>query len=205
VNLFDATIFGFTAWRLCLVAGLVLLYFVLKFHWAREEERAAATSVAPGQSLSPKAKPGAAMGKLSRARAERAAIGLSDTQRIDHLHRRVALKAGDQADLKDLTFGRLSQLRVTFVGVEHASGREFARIKVLLGGAEAECGASVQQLDENDFLMPRGAYGDQNSSVHYTCGKGDAVSHLELRVSEIDVDKRTAAIEVLHVRGRRAV
>jgi hypothetical protein len=28
---------------------------------------------------------------------------------------------------------------------------------------------------------------------------------LELRVSEIDVDKRTAAIEVLHVRGRRAV
>lgn len=202
MKLLDATIFGFTVWRLCLASALVVFYFVLKYRWSREAalETSASTTAPPDVSINPASKP---KGKLSLARDKRSAVNLTDTQRIDHLHRSVALGAGETTDLKDLSFGRLPRLSVHFVGIEHASGKEFARIKLDLGGATADGGNAVEPLGNNEFLMPRGAYGDPHSSIHYTCDRGDAVSQLEVRVSRIDIDKRNVSVDVMHVRGGR--
>ena len=95
MNLLDATIFGFTAWRICLGGGLLLLYFVLKFHWARAAAQASVDVEPIAETASPPA-------KLGRPRAGQA-VSLTDTQRIDQLFRRVSLKPGEHADLKDLT------------------------------------------------------------------------------------------------------
>ncbi|HYM36495.1 MAG TPA: hypothetical protein VET48_13940 [Steroidobacteraceae bacterium] len=129
---------------------------------------------------------------------------LTDTQRIDRLHRVVTLTAGQSADLKDLSFGRLTKLSVAFDGVEHARGQDFAHIKVELGGATANCGASVEELSDNEFLVPRATTDEQRCSIHYICGKADAVSFLQLKVQKINPEQKSAAIDVLHVRGRRA-
>jgi hypothetical protein len=196
VNLFHATIFGFTAWRVCSAAALLLLYGVLRIHWRREEAKrqSDAANTTPSEPNVP----------APHKWKTRPPVDLTDTQRIDHLHRNISLKVGEHADLKELTFGRLPKFRVAFAGVEHSSGQDLAHIKIELGGATADCGKSVQELGDNDFLVPRGTQGDQHCSIHYTCGKTDAVSFLKVNVSQLDAAKQSASIDVLHVRGRRA-
>ena len=196
MNLLHTTIFGLTAWRVYSSTVLVLLYVALRIRWSRAESRRRAEEQIHVASESNNAP--------IPSRKRKPTLELTDTQRIDHLYRHVSLQAGEQADLKELTFGRLPQLRVSFVGIEHASGQDFAHIKIELGGATADCGTAVQELGENNFLVPRTTHDDQHCAIHYTCGKSDAVSFLQIKVSKIDAVKRSAAIDVMHVRGRRA-
>ena len=192
MNILDTTLFGLTAWRVCVAAALVLFYIGLRIHWARTAARE--TGYAKTQPMT----------AMASAAANKSDVGLSDTQRIDQLRRTLTLTAGEQADLKDLTFGNLSRLQVRFVGIEQVSGRELAHVKLDLGGVTADCGSSVQQVGENDFLVPRALPGDQHATIHYMCGKAEAVSFLRVSVPKFNVDAETASVEVLHVRGRRA-
>jgi hypothetical protein len=197
LKLLDTTIFGFTAWRVIAATALLMLYAFLQFYWRKQAARRlieveALSHVEPNV---PKA----------RKWKEKPPVDLTDTQRIDHLHRHLSLKAGEHADLKELTFGRLAKFRVAFAGIEHTAGRDFAHLKVELGGATADCGKSVQEVGDNDFLVPRAGQGEQqHCSIHYTCGQKDAVSYLQVKVLQLDAAKQSASIEVLHVRGRRA-
>jgi hypothetical protein len=131
-------------------------------------------------------------------------VRLTDTQRIDRVHRIVSLKAGEHADLPDLTFGRVPQLRVVLTGIEQESGQDFAHIKLELGGPVAGCGDSVKELNENNFLVPRAALDEQRCSILYYCGRPDAVSFLQVKVRQLNAVDQSAAIDVLHVRGRWA-
>ncbi len=188
----NITWFGFAAWRIVAVVVLVLGYGALKIYWARaaaRREHSEATDYTRTTKL---------------VYTDAPTVRLSDTQRIDRLQRVVSLKAGQHADLKDLTFGRLSQLRVELTGIEQESGEDFAHVRIELGGAAATCGAAVQELSQNDFLIPRAGKDDQRSSVLYFCGKNDAVSFLQVKVRLLDAVEQSAAIDVLHVRGRWA-
>jgi len=130
---------------------------------------------------------------------------LSDTQRIDRLHRIVTLHTGEKADLNELTFGRLTRLQIAFAGIDHQAGQDFAHIKIELGGPVAGCGSLVQEVAENEFLVPRAAPDDQRYYILHFCGKGgDAVSFLQVKVRQINAVEQSAAIDVLHVRGRWA-
>lgn len=131
-------------------------------------------------------------------------VRLTDTQRIDRLHRIVSLKAGEHADLTDLTFGRVPQLRVALAGIEQEAGQDFAHITIELGGAVASCGDSVKELKQNSFLVPRAKHDEQRSSILYFCGKTDAVSFLQVKVRQLNAIEQSAAIDVLHVKGRWA-
>jgi len=190
VNFFDATIFGFTAWRVVLAAVLLLSYAGFTIWKIRSTPKR-------------KAEAGAAGGN-DFAEQVMSTLPLTDTQRIDRLHRVVSLKAGEKADLNELTFGRLKKFQVTFAGIEHSSGQEFAHIKVELGGASADYGASVKELADNDFLLPKATPDEQRCSISYMCGRADAVSFLRVKIKQIDIAQRSADIDVLHVRGRRA-
>jgi hypothetical protein len=192
VNLLDVTVFGFAAWRIVLVVTLLLSYAAFKIHSMRRTK------------VSPVGAPGRASGEPGLVYTNAPTVRLTDTQRIDRLHRLVSLKAGEEADLKDLTFGRMPQLRVAFTGIEHERGQDFAHIKVDLGGAAAGCGADVKELKENHFLVPRALPDDQRSCILYFCGKPDAVSFLQVKVRRLDAVEQCAAIDVLHVRGRWA-
>jgi hypothetical protein len=196
MNFFHATILGFTAWRVCTSGALLVLFVVLQVHWAREKAKRQ-REVQVDFRETPNV-------PQTRKWKRSASVALTDTQRIDHLQRHLSLKAGEHADLKDLTFGRLPKLRIAFAGIENSSDQDYAHIKIELGGAVADCGKSVRELRENNFLVPRAAQGDQHGSIHYTCGEGDAVSFLKVTVSKFDVVKQSASIDVLHVRGRRA-
>ena len=190
-TLLDATIFGFTAWRVCLAAALLLSYVLFKFISSRTSVSRGNTRTGPSGG-----------GTLSYSDAP--TIRLTDTQRIDRLHRVLPLKAGEQIDLHDLTFGRLAKLHIVFKGIEHQSGQDFVHIKIDLGGPVAGCGSLVQELAENDFLVPRAAPDDQRYSVLHYVGKTDAVSFLQIKVRQINAVDQTAALDVLHVRGRWA-
>jgi hypothetical protein len=186
----QATWFGIDAWRICSVAALILGY-ALYMLFRRG-----------GKQGSEKKKIRAESGELVYTDAP--TIRLTDTQRIDRLHKVVSLKRGEQADLVDLTFGRLPKLRVLFHGIENERGQDFAHIKIDLGGASAGCGDSVKEITDNSFLVPKAANDEQRTSILYFCGKADAVSFLQVKVKQLNPVDQTAAIDVLHVRGRWA-
>lgn len=188
MDLIDFTVFGFTGWRIALAAALLLGYALYKIYTSRNELR--------------QRDPAGVAGGSGLVYTEAPTVRLTDTQRIDRLHRLLTLSPGERADLRELTFGRLPQLRVTFVGVEHESGEDFAHLQIDLGGAEAGCGSEVKELKENHFLVPRAHPDEQRTSILYFCGKPDAVSFLQIKVPRIDAVKQTAAIDVLHIRGR---
>ncbi len=190
VNFLHTTLFGFPAWIIYAAVTLVLGGVLLTMYGSKKSPR----KKRPKKSGSTE---GAVQDFMSTMR-------LSDTQRIDRLHRVVTLMVGERADFKDLSFGRLPKLAVTFDGVEQARGQNFAHIKLELGGAAADCGASVKELDENDFLVPSASPDDQRCSIHYVSGKGDAVSFLQVKVQKIDPIERSVAVDVLHLRGRQA-
>lgn len=234
MNLLDATVMGFSAWRIAVGAALLIVFAFLMVRSRRRKPAAedafdeaqefgeesfdqtvviapppGATSQQAAKPEKPSAKssdkPAAkAPAKSAKPNGKEGKMDLTDTQRIDQLHRRLSLKAGEQADLKDLSFGRLTKFHIVLAGIEHASGRDFARIKVELGGATADCGPSVQEIGENEFLVPRAGVQAQNCSIHYMCGRADAVSYLQIQVPQVDPVNCTASIDVLHVRGRRA-
>jgi len=190
VNFLHTMLFGFPAWGIYAAVALVLGYVLLKIYWSKKTPRKKQRRQSGGAD-------GAVQDFMSTVR-------LSDTQRIDRLHRVVTLVIGEKVDLKDLSFGRMSKFAVTFKGVEHAGGQDFAHIKLELGGAAADCGKSVDELGENDFLVPHATPDDPRCSIHYTSGTGEAVSFLQIKVQKIDPDERSAAIDVLHLRGRQA-
>ncbi len=190
MSFLTTTYFGIPAVVMYAAAVLLLSGVALKVYWLKKKPARKRQRMKSGGD-------GAVQDFMSTMR-------LSDTQRIDRLHRVVTLKVGQKADLKDLSFDRIPKLAVTFGGVEHARGQDFARIKLELGGASADCGLSVKELGDNDFLMPRAMPDDPRSSIHYMSGKGDAVSFLQVKVQKIDPVERSAAIDILHVRGRQA-
>lgn len=191
VSVFEITWFGVAAWRWCVVALLFAAYGLYLYHGRRKE---ASTDVVPAST--PVAR------RLEYAEAP--TIRLSDTQRIDRLHRIVTLKTGEHANLKDMTFGRLPQLRVILKGIDHDAGQDVANIEVDLGGAVANGGAAVKELKDNHFLVPRATLDEQRCAIHYFCGRSDAVSFLQIKVRRIDPVEGSAAVDVLHVRGRWA-
>lgn len=187
----QATWFGIDAWRICSVAALFVGYALyLVFRPKR------------GVKNDGKKKIRAESGELVYTDAP--TIRLTDTQRIDRLHKVVSLKSGEQADLAALTFGRIPKLRLHLQGIENERGQDFAHIKIDLGGASAGCGDSVKEINDNSFLVPKAANDEQRTSILYFCGKPDAVSFLQVQVKQLDPVDQTAAIDVLHVRGRWA-
>ncbi len=196
MNFFGATLFGIAAWQLYIAVALVLSFALLTFHRRKKVPVNGSAGKGP-----------ASKGSRRVAKAVQdfmSTVRLSDTQRIDRLHRVVTLTAGQKADLKEMSFGRLSKLSVALTGIEQARGKDFARIKLELGGASADCGASVKELGENDFLVPRATIDEQRCSIMYVCGKPDAVSFLQVKVQNLNPVEGSVSIDVLHVRGRQA-
>lgn len=191
MNFLNTTIFGLPAFGIYAAVALILSGVLIKVFWPKK------TPAGKTRRIKSVGSDGAVKDFMSTMR-------LSDTQRIDRLHKVVTLTVGQKADLKELTFDRLPKLAVTFGGVEQARGQDFARIKIELGGASADCGMSVKEVGENDFLVPRSTQDDQRCLIHYMCGKGDAVSFLQVKVQKIDPVGGSAAIDVLHLRGRQA-
>ncbi len=176
------------------MAVLLCSFLFYKLHGSR------AAKTTSGQTSSGHTKLRAESGELVYTNAP--TVRLTDTQRIDRLHRIVNMKSGEYADLNDLTFGRLPRLRLVLKGIENESGQDFAHIKIDLGGATARCGDAVKEIMENSFLVPKVSTDEQRSSILYFCGKPDAVSFLQVKVKQLNAVDHSAAIEVLHVRGR---
>jgi len=189
VNSLNNSVFGLPLW-VVLAAVAIAAGFVLVKIFASKKNPSAA------KQRRKKSSDGSVKDFMSTMR-------LSDTQRIDRLQRVVTLKIGEKADLKDLSFDRLKKFVVTFGGLEQTRGQDRARIKLELGGAIADCGAFVTELEDNEFLVPR-ASDDQRCSIHYSSGSDDAVGFLQIKVNKIDPVDGSVALDVLHLRGRQA-
>jgi hypothetical protein len=125
-------------------------------------------------------------------------VRVSDAKRVDRLHRALSLSVGEHVDLLDLTFDRIPRLRLSFAGFE----QEYARITIELGGAIAGCGSLVKEVGPNEFLVPRATQDEQRASILHFHGKGEAVSFLRVKVTNLNPERQSVDVDVLHVCGQ---
>ncbi len=125
-------------------------------------------------------------------------IRVSDSNRVDRLHRTLTLLVGEPVDLLDLTFDRIPRLRLTFNGFD----RDHARIAIELGGAVAGCGSLVKEVAPNQFLVPRAIQDEQRASILHFHGKGEVVNFLRVKVTQLHAERQAVDVDVLHVCGQ---
>jgi hypothetical protein len=145
------------------------------------------------------------------AKGDAPTVRLGESQRIDRLHKVISLKSGEHDDLLDLTFDGIPRLRISLASVEQIAAdekfpkaRDCARIHLELSGAIAGCGALVQEVAINQFLVPQATQDEQRSSILHFHGKDDIVNFLRIKVLRLNVEQSTADIDVLHVSGHWA-
>ena len=188
MELLKYTTLGGASWLILLAAALVLLGVWLG-------KRARAGNVRDKRALgAPDVDPTAS----GLVYDDAPTIVASTSKRVDRLHRALTLSVGEQTDLLDLTFDLVPRLRLTFSGFDG----EYARIEIELGGAIAGCGSLVKELAPNLFLVPRAVQEEQRASILHFHGKGDAVSFLRVKVTQLHQDKHTVDVDVLHVCGQ---
>lgn len=189
---------GFELWPLFVAASLVLLAIWIGRHLRLRKVESEQLAAALNR--------GGSVQASGLVYTNAPTIRVRDSQRIDRLHRVVSLKAGEHADLLDLTFDRLPRLRVTLRGVQSAlqAAPDYARLHVELGGAIVGCGSEVKSVGTNEFLTPRAARDEQPFSILHFDGQGTAVSFLRIKVLRIDVEAGSAEIDVLHICGHWA-
>lgn len=131
------------------------------------------------------------------AAADAPTIRLSDSHRVDRLHRALTLNAGQHVDLLDKTFDGVPRLRIGFIQFED----QFARIHIELGGAVAGSGSLVKQVAPNQFLVPRATDDEQRSSILHFQGGSDLINILRIKVTRMRPEQHSIDLDVLHVCG----
>lgn len=188
VELFNQTLSSGLSWPILLAAALVLTGVWLgrsarngrmSFHSSTQTERS--------QTDSPPA----------FAASDAPTIRLSDSHRVDRLHRTLTLQAGQHSDLLDRTFDGVPRLRIAFIHFED----QFARIHIELGGAAASGGSLVKQLAPNQFLVPRATHDDQPASILHFQGGRESVNILRIKVTRMCPEQQSIDLDVLHVCG----
>jgi len=124
-------------------------------------------------------------------------IRLSNSHRVDRLHRALSLKAGQHVDLLDRTFDGMPRLRVGFIHFED----QFARIHIELGGAVAGGGSLVKQVAPNQFLVPRASDDEQHASILHFQGRSDLINIVRIKVTRMHPEQHSIDLDVLHVCG----
>jgi hypothetical protein len=188
VELFNQTLSGGLSWPILIAAALVLTGVWLgrsarngrmSFHSSTHAERS--------QTGSPPA----------FAASDAPTVRLSDSHRVDRLHRALTLKAGQHSDLLDRTFDGVPRLRIAFIHLED----QFARIHIELGGAAASGGSMVKQIAPNQFLVPRATEDEQRTSILHFQGGSDVINILRIKVTRMCPEQQSIDLDVLHVCG----
>jgi len=142
------------------------------------------------------------------AKGDTPTIRIGDSQRIDRLHKVLAMSGGEQVDLLDKAFDGIPRLRITLAGVERIpaderfpAARDCARVHLELGGAVAGCGALVKEIAINQFWVPLATQDEQRCSILHFHGKDDIVNFLRIKALKLNVENATAELDVLHISG----
>jgi len=188
VELVRQTVVGDASWPILLAVALILVGVWLGARARNANTGNPAASIGGDQSGAP----------TTIAYGDAPTVRVNDSKRVDRLHRTLTLSVGQRVDLLDLTFDRIPRLRLTLVAFE----QEYARIAIELGGAIAGCGSLVKEVAPNEFLVPRAAHEEQRASILHFHGKGEAVSFLRVKVTNLHPERQAVDVDVLHVCGQ---
>ena len=128
-------------------------------------------------------------------------VRVVDSQRVDRVRKIVRLTAGEFVDVLESHGGPIPRFRVTLKKVLNDGDAPAARIFVEYGGTSLSCGPLVQELGNNDFVLPRTARDDPRTSVVYFHERGDALDFMRIKLRAIDPATNSAEIDVMQVSG----
>jgi hypothetical protein len=188
VELFKQTVMGGASWPVLLAVALILLGVWLGARARNTRMGSSSANLHVDPSYAP----------TTLVHDDAPTIRVIDSKRVDRLHRVLTLTVNQSVDLLDLTFDRIPRLRLSFAGFD----QEYARVAIELGGAIAGCGSLVKEVSPNHFLVPRATQEEQRASILYFHGKGEAVSFLRVKVTDLYPERNAIDVDVLHVCGQ---
>ncbi len=124
-----------------------------------------------------------------------------DSQRVDRIRKIVRLAVGEFVDIRDDRNHPIPRFRITLKQVLTDCDAPAARIFVEYGGTALSCGPLVQELGNNDFVLPRTARDDPRTSVIHFHERGASLDFMRIKLRAIQPQTNSAEIDVLQVSG----
>lgn len=145
------------------------------------------------------ARPSAGAGKIVYHDAP--TVRVVDSQRVDRIRKIVRLTVGEHVDVLKTHNTPIPRFRITLKEVLSDSDAPAARIVVDYGGTSLSCGPLVQEMDNNDFILPRTVRDDPRTSVLHFYERGDSLDFMRIKLRGIEPETNSAEIDVLQVSG----
>jgi hypothetical protein len=128
-------------------------------------------------------------------------VRVVDSQRVDRVRKIVRLAVGEQIDILDSRGAPVPRFRITLKEVLTDGDAPAARIFVEYGGTTLSCGPLVQEIGNNDFILPRTSRDDPRTSVVHFHERGDALDFMRIKLRAIEPSTNSAEIDVMQVSG----
>jgi len=128
-------------------------------------------------------------------------VRVVDSQRVDRVRKIVRLAPGESVDVLPDYGGPIPRFRITLKSILTDGDAPAARVLVEYGGTALSCGPLVQELGNNDFVLPRTARDDPRTSIVYFHERGDALDFMRIKLRALEPEGQSAEIDVLQVSG----
>ena len=126
---------------------------------------------------------------------------LFDAQRFDRTRRVVRLTAGKHVDLLETRIGIVPRFRITLRRLVACEDGAVAHIAVDFGGVAVSCGPLVEEIDFNEFALPRANRDESRNCVFHCQDSGETLSFMRIKVRAIDAAAGWADFDVMQVEG----
>lgn len=128
-------------------------------------------------------------------------VRVAESQRVDRMRKLARLAPGEYVDVLENRGSPVPRFRVTLKGIGQRDAVPTAHIVVSFGGTQISCGPLVQELGNNEFVLPRAARDEPRSAVFHYHERGDTLDFMRIKVRAIDPDGGAAEIDVMQVSG----
>jgi hypothetical protein len=126
-------------------------------------------------------------------------VRVVDAQRVDRVRKIVRLAVGEHIDILENRGTAIPRFRITLRQVLTDGDAPAARIFVEYGCTTVSCGPLVQELGENDFILPRTSRDDPRTAVVYFHERSDGLDFMRIKLRAVEAATNSAEIDVMQV------
>lgn len=128
-------------------------------------------------------------------------VRVTDSQRVDRVRKAVRLAVGESVDILEDHGAPIPRFRVTLKSILTDGEAPAAHVFVEYGGTALSCGPLVQELADNEFVLPRTTRDDPRTAIVHFHERGDALDFMRIKLREVEPETNTAEIDVMQVSG----
>jgi hypothetical protein len=128
-------------------------------------------------------------------------VRVAESQRVDRVRKLARLAPGEYIDVLENRGSPVPRFRVTLKAIGQRDDGPTAHIVVSFGGTQVSCGPAVEEVGNNEFILPRTGRDEPRAAVFHYHERGDALDFMRIKLRGIDAQSGAAEIDLMQVSG----